>query len=75
MKSKISVQKESGMMYMPISLRKGGFTGEVDILANAATVTMVCPGVSLKQVKKSLEIMLDDIKLRMQMERDAEDVI
>jgi hypothetical protein len=37
----------------------------VELLANAITVTLIKPGTNLKSVKRSLEIVIQDIELRM----------
>jgi len=61
---------EGGSTYIPDELRDDGFVGDVPYLANAATVTMMRPGVSLDQVEKSLRIILKDVALRKDMENN-----
>lgn len=51
--------------YIPKELTNEGFIGDVDILANAFTATLIRPGTSLKKAKESLELVLKDIDLRM----------
>lgn len=51
--------------YIPKELTDEGFMGDVDILANAFTATLIKPGTSLKKAKESLELVLKDIELRM----------
>ena len=51
--------------YVPKELTNEGFVGDVDILANAFTATIIRPGTSLKKAKESLELVLKDKELRM----------
>jgi len=64
---------EKGMTYIPDELRNDGFVGDVDYLANAATVTMLKPGVPLEHALESLEIIQKDIKLRIEMRKLEKD--
>ena len=50
--------------YLPEELLEEGFVGDVEILADAFTATMIKPGANLSQVKESLQIMIKDIDLR-----------
>jgi len=45
--------------------------GWEDVTANAATVTLIKPGVSLQTVERSLKIVLRDIKLRRWMDEEG----
>lgn len=51
--------------YLPRELIDEGFSGEVEILANAFTATIVKPKSTLEQIEKSLNIVLQDVRLRM----------
>lgn len=62
---RIRIQEKSGLAYISEELRKKGFTGDVETLENAITVTLVKPGTPTEQIEHSLEIMLDDIRLRL----------
>ena len=67
MKRKIQVY-DSGTAYLGRQAPEDGYIGEVDAFFNAFTITLVKPGASLSTVKRSLEIVLDDIALRMSQE-------
>lgn len=69
-KFSIKVDKKTGQTYLPRDIRNEGFTGEVDGLANAVTVTLIKPGAKLSAVQKSLEIILDDVSLRLRLEEE-----
>lgn len=43
-KTKIRIDRESGLAYIAKALRKEGFVGEVVGLANARTLTLIMPG-------------------------------
>jgi len=65
-KLKINIPRDSKnpRSYIPKELIDEGFTGEVEILANAYTATLLKPGVPLDDIEKSLKIVLQDIHLR-----------
>lgn len=66
MKRKIRITPETPhRTYIPNEIADEGFVGIVDAYANAKTVTIVHPGASLEEVERSLEIVLQDIRLRM----------
>ncbi len=65
----IKIDKNTGFAYIPKELRQQGFEGDVDIVANALTVTLIKPGVPLKQAIKSLEIVVKDLELRLEHEK------
>ena len=44
MKTKIRIDRESGLAYIAKALREEGFVGEVVGLANARTLTLIMPG-------------------------------
>ena len=52
--------------YFPKELIREGFVGEMEILNDAMTATIIHPNASLEQVKRSLKIILQDIELRME---------
>ena len=60
---KIKVGKK-GITYIPDVLRDDGYIGDVEYLANAKTVILIRPKATLKEVERSLEILLQDVKLR-----------
>ena len=64
MKGQIKINPKTGIAYIPDNIRQEGFEGEVELLANAKTVTLFLPGASLDEIERSLLIVLDDIRLR-----------
>jgi hypothetical protein len=70
MKRKIKINPEARIAYIPKELIEQGLTGEVDGYANAVTLTIVNPNTPLADVERSLKIVLDDIRFRIQLEAD-----
>lgn len=70
MKRKITINPEARIAYIPKELIDQGFQGEVDGYANAVTLTIVSPNAALEDVERSLEIVLEDIRLRRKMEKN-----
>jgi len=60
----ISIGEKTGITYFPKNLRDEGFVGRVEGLPNALTITLIKPGTKLADVAKSLDIILQDIALR-----------
>lgn len=60
----IRVDRKTGMTYFPKEIRQEGFVGEIEGMPNALTFTLVKPGTKLADVEKSLQIVLEDIRLR-----------
>lgn len=52
--------------YWPKELINNGFTGNMGIIQKGLTATIIRPNASLEQVKKSLQIILQDVELRME---------
>lgn len=67
MRRKIQVY-EGGTAYIGKQAVDEGYKGEIDALFNAVTITLVKPNTDLKSVIRSLEITIQDIKLRMSQE-------
>lgn len=65
MKRKIRINPKTHLAYIPEEVINEGFTGDLDAYANAKTVTLVHPDAPLEDVERSLEIVLQDIRLRM----------
>jgi len=63
-KIKIRIDRESGLAYIAKALRDEGFVGEVVVLANARTLTLIVPGTKLVDVKRSLDTIINDLDLR-----------
>jgi len=63
---KVDGSKKHPRPYFPKELVREGFTGEMEILNDAMTATIIHPNATLEQVKKSLLIILQDIELRME---------
>jgi uncharacterized protein YheU (UPF0270 family) len=66
MKKRISINPVTGIVYIPKDILHSGYSGEVEILINAVTATLIKPGTDLQSVKRSLEITIQDIDLRIQ---------
>lgn len=64
MKRKISINPKTCITYIPKDLVEAGYSNEVELLSNAITVTLIKPKTDLKSVKRSLEIVIQDIELR-----------
>lgn len=60
----IRVDPKTGKNYLPRHLRDEGFTGKIEVLVNALTVTFIKPGSDLASVDKSLDLIRRDIALR-----------
>lgn len=58
-------------IYLPQHIGKE-YEGEAECLANALTLTIMRPGVSLERVKESLKIVIKDIELRIKQETTDE---
>jgi len=67
MQTSINVHK-TGMSFFRKSVVEEGYVGKLDMIANAVTLTIIKPNTSLIDVKRSLEITLQDVKLRMSQE-------
>ena len=50
--------------YIPGEVINEGFVGDLDVYTNARTVIIVYPSASLEDTERSLEIILQDIRLR-----------
>ena len=71
MKTKIRIDRESGLAYIAKALRDEGLVGEVIALANAHTLTLIIPGTKLADVKRSLAGIINDIDLRIEYEDEG----
>jgi len=65
---KIKINRKARIAYIPKELIDQGLKDEVDGYANAVTLTLVNPNTPLKDVERSLKIVLDDIKFRRERE-------
>ena len=68
MKRKIRINRKAKIAYIPKELIDQGLFGELDGYANAVTLTIVNPNTPLRDIERSLKIVLDDIKFRREME-------
>jgi len=57
-------EKHPHYLYMPKDFVEEGFVGVMDALANAKTITLLHPSTTLEEAEKSLEIVIEDIRLR-----------
>lgn len=65
MRDHITINPDSGLAYVSQKIRKEGYINEVECLPNAITLTLIRPGSSLCDVKKSLQNVIKDIDLKM----------
>ncbi len=66
----IKVDDRTGVTYFPKEIRKEGFIGAVEGLPNARTFTLIRPGTKLTDVAKSLELVMAEIKHRIELGED-----
>jgi hypothetical protein len=64
MKRKIGINENSQLAYIPDDLIKEGYKGDVDVLANFNTVTLLRPGSNIDDQILSLELVIQDLKMR-----------
>ena len=69
-KIKIRIDPQTGLCYIPKSIRGEGFTGDVALLHNALTVILIKPGSDLASVDRSLDLIKQDIALRRERENE-----
>ena len=62
--AKIKINRNSGLTYIPKNIRDEGYVEEVEALPNAITLTLIKPGATNEQIKRSLRHLLRDIELR-----------
>ncbi len=65
MKRRVQIY-DNGTAYIGRQIAADGFIGDADALFNAVTITIIKPNTSLDAVKRSLEITLQDVELRIQ---------
>jgi len=70
-KAKVRINPKTGVLYVPKELLNDGFSGDVYVLGNAMTFTILHPSADLERVKESLEIALRDINLRLKREQSS----
>ena len=63
MLKRVKFHKE-GRAYFGPEVEADGYTGDVPTLPNAITILVIKPGAKLTDVKRSVEITLKDIELR-----------
>jgi hypothetical protein len=61
---------ERGRAYFGDDTEQAGFIGDVDSIPNAVTIVLIKPNTPLEDVKRSLEITLQDVDLRIKQEND-----
>ena len=66
---------ETGHAFFGREVIKNGYLGDLDTIANAVTITVIKPDTSLEDVKRSLEITIQDIELRIRQEKKREDIV
>jgi len=68
---KVDPQKRNPRPYWPPELVREGFLGNLQILNDAFIAVVIHPAASLLQVKKSLELKLKDVELRLEKEKTS----
>ncbi len=69
---KVNNSEKHPRPYFPMELIRDGFIGRMEILNDAITATIIHPHANLEQVKKSLQITLQNIELRMERQGKTE---
>jgi len=59
----LTVEKNTGRIYLPQSIRRGGFVGRVESIFSDHTIILIRPGGNLATVGKSLRVVLDEISI------------
>ena len=72
MKKRIRIYRE-GQAYLGKDASDQGYKGETDAYFNAVTITIVKPNTKMEDIKRSLEITLQDIELRIKSGKDQDD--
>ena len=70
LKVAISIGQETGITYIPKSLREEGFVGRVESIPSLVTLTLIKPGSDLAGVERSLKLALKDIQFRREQAKD-----
>jgi hypothetical protein len=70
MKKQISIY-EHGQAYLGKDAEEDGYKGKTDAYFNTVTIAIVRPGSSLKEIKRSLEMTLEDIEIRLLQEKSS----
>lgn len=63
---------DKGAAYLGKEANEQGYIGETDAFFNAVTITIIKPHTSLEDVKRSLEITIQDIDLRIKAEKSED---
>lgn len=61
-----------GAAYLGTEASEQGYVGETDAFFNAVTITIIKPHTSLEDVKRSLEITIQDIDLRIKSQKSED---
>jgi hypothetical protein len=72
MKKKMKINETAKVLYVPTEMIEDGYKGDIDALMNARTVTLIHPTASLEEVRRSLEIVLQDVILRIDSQKAQE---
>jgi len=72
LKGTISIPERSSVAWIPKVLKEAGFVGDIPYLLDAATAVLIHPRASLDDVERSLQVLLEDIKIRKRLRKEAE---
>jgi len=68
MKDRLLIHPKFQQAYIPKRIILAGFSGNCETLSSAVTITILRPGACLEDIKRSLEITIQDIDLQMKQE-------
>ena len=64
MKTRIKINKDTQLAYIPDDIVNEGFVGEVEVLFNFNTGLLIRPGSTIDEQIRSVERLLEDLKDR-----------
>lgn len=70
MKRKLVINENTQMAYISDDLIKEGYKGDIEVLANFNTVTLLRPGSDIDDQILSLELVIQDLKMRKKASED-----
>lgn len=58
-------------VYFPISLKRAGFMGPLEVMQGVSVVVLLKPSTSLEDAVESLELCIEELKLRVKQEKEG----
>ena len=68
---KVAENQKYPRVYWPPELVREGFIGNIQVLNDSFIALLIHPAATLEQVKKSLELKVKDVELRLEKEKGA----